>query len=366
MFTPSRLTLARKRRGLTKKNLAERVRVTSRSITAYEAGDIQPSPQAIGRLAEALRFPTGFFEAPDLDEIAPAAASFRSMKKMTASQRDAALGAGELAFIFHDWISARFDLPPAAVPTLGAGIDPEMAAEIVRAEWELGESPIPNMVHLLEARGVRVFSLAEECAEVDAFSLWRSSTPFVFLNTQKSGEHSRFDAAHELGHLVMHGGVESPSGKEAEHEAHRFASAFLMPRARLVASAPRWPSLADLVSLKRPWKVSVASLNYRLHQLGVMSDWHYRNLWIEIGKRGYRTTEPEPIQGESSQILMKVFAALRKEGIGKADIARDLDLIPDELDDFVFGLAMLPLLGDGESTARPDGSRLRVLNGGRE
>jgi hypothetical protein len=57
---------------------------------------------------------------------------------------------------------------------------------------------------LLEARGIRVFSLTEPCFELNAFSHWVAVTPFVFLNTMKTAESSRFDAAHELGHLVLH------------------------------------------------------------------------------------------------------------------------------------------------------------------
>ena len=91
-------------------------------------------------------------------------------------------------------------------------MDPETAAEVVRAEWNLGEQPIPNLVPLLEVHRVRVFSLTQECREVDAFSLWLRQ-PFVFLNTQKSAEHSRFDAALELSHLVMHGHHEIPPGQ---------------------------------------------------------------------------------------------------------------------------------------------------------
>jgi hypothetical protein len=45
----------------------------------------------------------------------------------------------------------------------------------------------------------------------------------------------RFDAAHELGHLVMHGHERPLPGPEAEREANQFASAFLMPRADVVA-----------------------------------------------------------------------------------------------------------------------------------
>lgn len=352
MFTPSRLALARDRRGLTKKRVAELIGVTTRSVTGFESGEITPSALTVAQLADALGFPVSFFEAEDLEQIAAEAVSFRSLSKMTASQRHSALAAGTLAFALHDWASVRFKLPEPNVPKLGPGVDPETAAQVVRAEWSLGEKPIPNLVHLLEARGVRVFSLAQECREVDAFSLWRSAQPFVFLNTQKSGEHSRFDAAHELGHLVLHWHHDVPQGKQAEQEAHRFAAAFLMPAAGLSPSAPRYPTLPQLIQAKRPWKVSVAALAHRLHELKALTDWQYRMLCVEVSKHGYRTKEPSPIHRETSQILNKVFTALRKEGVTKADIARQLHVHPQDLDALVFGLAMLPV-GGGSTGSTP-------------
>lgn len=354
MFTPSRLTLARNRRGFTKKRVAELIEVSTRSITGFEAGDIVPSPETVDRLAEALKFPPSFFNGADLEEVSSDAVSFRALSKMPASQRHAALAAGTIVFALHDWISARFKLPDPRVPRLGPGIDPEIAAGVVRAEWGLGEKPIPNLVHLLEVRGVRVFSVTQDCRELDAYSLWRHEQPFVFLNTQKSGEHSRFDAAHELGHLVLHWHHDPPQGRQAEQEAHRFAAAFLMPGPSLLASASRNPSLKQLIAAKRPWKVSVGALAHRLHELSALSDWHYRMLCIEIAKRGYRTEEPEPrVDRETSQILNKVFTALRKEGCTKADIARDLRVHPQDLDALVFGLAIMPLEGQGAVPARP-------------
>lgn len=351
MFTPSRLTLARKRRGHTKKGLAELIDVSTRSVTAFESGEIEPKPVTLARLAKVLDFPLSFFEAEDLPELSPDAVSFRALSKMEAAQRHSALAAGTLAFALHDWISSRFKLPSPSVPKLGPGVDPETAAQVVRAEWSLGEKAIPNLIHLLEARGVRIFSLTQDCRELDAYSLWRGDQPFVFLNTQKSGEHSRFDAAHELGHLVLHWHHDVPQGRQAEQEAHRFAAALLMPAQSILASAPRNPSLNQLIKAKRPWKVSVAAIAHRFHELGVLSDWHYRTLCIEVGKRGYRTKEPEPrIDRETSQILNKVFAALRKEGCTKAEIARDLHVHPQDLDALVFGLAILPL---GEASGVP-------------
>jgi hypothetical protein len=96
---------------------------------------------------------------------------------------------------------------------------PDTAALYLRQNWGLGERPIPNMLKLLEAKGVRVFSLAENTKAVDAFSVWRNGLPYVFLNIAKSAERSRFDASHELGHLVMHkhgGGLDLGPGSGSD------------------------------------------------------------------------------------------------------------------------------------------------------
>jgi len=145
----------------------------------------------------------GWFSGSELHQPSSQTASFRSQARMAASTRDAALASGALAFLLNDWLEERFSLPSPDLPDLREE-EPEAAAITLRQHWGLGERPIKNMVHLLESKGVRVFSMAEDTTEVDAFSLWRETTPFVFLNTMKSAERSRFDAAHELGHLVLH------------------------------------------------------------------------------------------------------------------------------------------------------------------
>ena len=68
----------------------------------------------------------------------------------------------------------------------------------IRSMWGIGERPIRNTIHLLELHGVRVFALAAETAVVDAYSFWRNDVPYILLNTGKSAERSRMDAAHEL------------------------------------------------------------------------------------------------------------------------------------------------------------------------
>ena len=250
VFNPSRLALARRRRGLTKRELADAAQLSERSIVAYEAGATVPNDDTVAELARVLTFPPAFFYRGDVDEIPADAASFRSMSRMTAAQRDRALAGGQLALELTAWTDDRFGLPGADLPDLRHYSDPEAAANTLRVHWRLGDGPITHMVRLLEAKGVRLFSLAEHCREVDAFSFWRGPVPFVFLNTMKSGERGRFDAAHELAHLTLHRHGE-PAGREAERDADAFASAFLMPRSAILATAPRVPSLERLTAAKR-------------------------------------------------------------------------------------------------------------------
>lgn len=340
-FTPSRLSLARRRRGMKMVELAEQIRVDVRNITAYEAGERPPGEATVQDLARVLRFPRTFFEQPDVEPLSEDAASFRSMKSMRAWQRDMALAAGELASEISCWIEDQFRLPAPAIPYLRPA-DPESAAAEVRTAWGLGVQPVKNMIHLLESRGVRVFSLAQESVEVDAFSLWRGQVPYVFLNTIKSAEHSRFDAAHELGHLVLHRhGV--PHGRDAEKDANAFASAFLMPKESVLAHASpiKVVTLDSLIALKRNWGVSVAALALRLSRLQQVSEWHGRTLFMQISERGYRKREPMPMPRETSQILAKVFDALRAEGKTKADVAHALHMYVADLEALVFGLSLI-------------------------
>lgn len=336
MFNPSRLTVARKRRGMTKIRLAKSVGLHQQSITYFESGDMIPSAPTLAALGDVLHFPAEFFHGPTLDEPPIEGASFRSLKSMTAGQRDAVFAAGAIAFALSDWIAGegRFTLPNPNIPDLRE-FDPEDAAAYVRAEWKLGETPIKNMIHLLELKGVRVFSLAEDSTEVDAFSLWRKEIPFVFLNTLKTAEHGRMDAAHELGHLVLHR-HDGPRGRDLEQEANRFASAFLMPRGSVLGSAPVTPTVRNLIQLKKNWNVSLAALVYRLRSLSLLTEWKYRSLCIDINKLGFRKTEPEGIERETSQVLRHVFTELWSERITREDVAKRLSIYQEDLDALVF------------------------------
>ncbi|MBC6457749.1 helix-turn-helix domain-containing protein [Actinomadura sp. HBU206391] len=345
MVNPSRIVLARRRNGLTHVELSALVGVSAQSLSNYEKSRQEPSTDVIKRLAHALGFPVGFFHGADTDPIPAESVSFRARSKMRAHQRNMALGTAELVVEFHDWITAQLRLPSPDLPTLDRP-DPATAAAMVRARWSLGQAPISNMIHLLEARGVRVFSLGPSFQDVDAFSFYRGSTPFVFLSTGKTPERSRFDAAHELGHLVLHCEERPVDRPQAEDEANTFARHFLMPPDSVSAHMPQSPFVDQIIRGKRIWKVSALALTYQLHDLEMLTDWNYRQACIELGKRGYKSAEPGGLTTrETSQLLEKVFRVLRAKGLTLPQIADQLDIPEAILTESVFGLTPVVIQG---------------------
>lgn len=338
MFNPNRLIIARKRRKLTKKDIASRANISPVTLTRIEKANNPPDPDTLEAIANVLQFPITFFFGNDIDELTTEAASFRSLNSMTAKEKDAALASAPLAYLFTDWVAERFNLPPNGFIEPIEVNTPEGAARALRQQWGLGEKPISNMIKLLESKGVRVFSLSENTRKVDAFSCWRNATPYVFLNTFKTAEHSRFDAAHELGHLILHKHGGPHQGKDAEREANSFASSFLMPEADVISEIPFVTSLNQILSVKKRWRVSAGALAYRLHKLDILSDWQFRTVCIQLNENGYRNSEPNGIERETSTVWEMVFRDLWNDRITKTDVAKLLNIPSEELESLLFGL----------------------------
>lgn len=365
-INPKQITFARVRRRYTKAQLAKELGVTSRTVQNYEAGTPAPDSETLAKIAKLLNFPQQFFFLEeDMPELQDHAVSFRALSKMSDAMKKCAFSVAALAFKVNDWMEERFNLPQADLPDL-SDLEPEEAAATLRRMWGLGNAPIPNMIHLLESKGIRVFSLTEEVRDADAFCTWDEGTPFVFLNTLKSAERSRFDAAHELGHLVRdvysmkHGKTPDP---EIEKQANAFASAFLMPKDSVVANQPPAYTTNYLMKLKHYWGVSLVAMAYRFHSLGLITEWNYRTLCIEMAKKGYRTNEPEEMEREKSQLLTKVQDYMQTQKQGWRDIALRLSLSVDEIHALTFRLTPLSVvMGDAAIPTIKPPPKLRLVS----
>lgn len=322
------------RRGMTKVELARRLSVVPRAIARYEAGEapLSSAPQ----LAVALEFPAGYFARTDVPTFEPTEVRFRAARRTTAREREAAVAAGASGVEIDRWISARYGLPTVSVPTF-PGEAPQTAARLLRDLWGLGTKPLPNLVQLCESRGIRVYSLPPFSDAVDAYSLWWSATPYVFLARRKSPERIRFDLAHEIGHLVLHD-TEPCSTGALEREADAFASEFLMPAASMAEYLSPTPSLDDILTVRSQFKVSAMALAFAAHKAGRINDWIYRQVVVDLSGRGFRSAEPGGMPNyEMSRVFPQIFDRSRARKVTARIIAEDLDLPLSDVHALTFG-----------------------------
>jgi Zn-dependent peptidase ImmA (M78 family) len=270
------------------------------ALSQIEAGKARPSRETIDGLANALALPPGYFTANWPSSSREPLTFFRNLKSTSTRERRRAAA---LAITLHDFVSAmelyvrlpNFDVQPDRVGPNGTIRDVESAAESIRLEWGLSFEPIPNMVRELERHGVPVARMPLGHRLIDAFTIYLTNRAIVVLTDDKqSYVRSRFDAAHELGHIVMHAGEKSIQ-PWMEAQAQDFASCFLFPRAVAERELPDrldaggWTRLAEL---KRKWGISIAALLYRANRLQVMTDDRYRNAMRHMAMKGWRTLEP--------------------------------------------------------------------------
>ena len=197
------------------------------------------------------------------------------------------------------------------------------------------------------------WTLAGGAKTVDATKI------FAYLTVP---EDSRIGVcAHELGHLVLHGEYQELNRPAAEQEANRFAAAFLMPRSSVLAQGLRDASAARVLQAKLIWKVAAMALTHRLYELGLLTDWGYRSVCVQLSRLGYRRSEPDGIPRESSQLLSKVFRSIRDEGDTPAMIAAAIGIASDELQEHVFGLTLTTLTGGHHCSVRPARSGLHLV-----
>jgi Zn-dependent peptidase ImmA (M78 family)/transcriptional regulator with XRE-family HTH domain len=318
-FNPLRLCIAREYRGLTKAELAELTGKTASTISQCESGKIRPDTKTLASIALALGFPVGFFARKGRSNSALKVEEchFRSLRSASQRDRRRLLAVAELLCDLIEFLESHVSWPDEHVSTVQRPVksteDIENCAMATRKAWGYGLGPIPNIVDLLESKGVLVAKLPSQCSEIDAFSGWHHSRPFVFLLMEKgSSSRTRYDAAHELGHLIMHTDA-LPGDTQLEKEANRFAGAFLLPKDSFIKECPRWLNWDVFYDLKKRWKVSVAALVRRAFDLDCISEASYRRAFVQLNQRGERTKELHEPPPEKSTLLSQSLRAIADE-----------------------------------------------------
>jgi len=361
-FVPERLTLAREARGLTSTALADVLDLSRESISRYERGDATPGPEIFSRICERLRIPRMYL----VTQLAPTVGSPKFFRSMSNTGKVARRRARAL----HEWVHDiamslvdKVEMPHVSVPNLAVNTkatslsfdDVEELATQLRRHWGMGDGPISDLTLLLENHGAIVACAPLELAGLDGLSGWFGERPVVLLNSDKAtAARVRLDAAHELGHLVLHRSVtetEINTGQQfklIETQAFRFGAAFLFPARSFVLEA-RPITLDHLLQLKKRWSVSVAMMIHRARDLGVLDEGTAQSMWKKYTYHGWRGREPldDILPIERPRMLARAINLLIDAGaVSRGEIPSRANLTPSDVE----RLAGLP---DGHLSGAP-------------
>jgi Zn-dependent peptidase ImmA (M78 family)/transcriptional regulator with XRE-family HTH domain len=335
-FDPSRVTFARELRGLTKKELAEKINKTPSAVSQIERGRIRPDLETFVSMSFMLQVPPSFFTKKDgfSTRIDMAACHFRALRSTSQAMRRQSARKGDLLLDFLELLESKGVLfPEENISNFNSSsetdLDIENTADGLRKHWGMGTGPIHNLTKLVESHGIFVLTLAKAFSKVDAYSTWRTKRPCIMLSTNKPVSRIRFDIGHELGHLVMH--EESAVGeKKTEKQANRFAGAFLAPRESFLEECPRRWSLTAFQQLKFRWRMSIQALLYRAKDLGCISQSTHQRAMVHISKRNMRKNEGSEWEMELPVLVTQALELLSDQ-ITLNSLADDLSVLPIEL-----------------------------------
>jgi len=351
-FKGKRLTNAREARGMTRASLADIINVSRAAISQYEKGQKNPSSEILKKIADKLNFPMHFFlRDTSAERYKPV--FFRSMSAATKTARLRAAHRYDWLLEIVRYLREFVTLPEVNFPSFDLPPDPilikdekiEDIANEVRRHWNLSFGPISNITWLMENNGAIVVRYLLGARTLDAFSNWSfddTKRPYFILSEDKvSAVRSRFDAAHEMGHMILHYNVDenrlrnTTTFKLVESQANYFASAFLLPEQTFSQEVSFAPNLEMLVALKSRWQVSIAAMVKRLRHLRLISREREQQLFINISRRRWRTREPldDELEIETPSVLRKIFDMLvAKKLIDQQGLTMNLGLYIEDIE----------------------------------
>lgn len=344
---PARLEQALAARGLTKGQLASLVGVAASTVSKWGKGDQAPEAETFDRLASVLNVQPEWLTRAALHPVStPFFRSNASALKAARAKLEARTEwAQEAAFLLADFVDyPDLKLPQREFrdPEQVSDADIEAAAEECRSLWQLGRGPIQNLALAAESAGIIIVREETEVSAIEGLSSWSEllGRPIVLLSADKANAfRSRFDLAHEIGHLILHRHIprvdERDRYNQMEKQAHRFAGALLLP-AETFAGEIRLPlNLDNLLILKQRWGTSVAAMMMRAHALGLLSDEEKLALFKRRSARWGSKSEPgdDKWVPEVPRLLRRTVELLINENIFPAEsIPRHLGFSPSDVE----------------------------------
>ncbi len=307
-----RIRLAREFVEMPQKTLAAHIGLQQGTVAYLESGRHHASANIIAAIAEATGFPPAFFQDVPLDAFPEGSLVFRRRKRTSAAEVGRTYSTARLGWELTRSLLRKVKRWPVRLPIMNEE-EPVAAADVTRSALGLSPNePLINLAGKIETLGVPIFEIDRELNDLEGFSLWAglpSPRPIIGINASGSGDRERWTLAHELGHLVLHGAIRG-SVNEIEDQAETFAAELLLPESVMQEEIVSPVTLSHLLDLKARWRVSLAALIRRAHDLDIINDRRKTDLFVQLSKRGWRKDEPMPIGRERPQTLAQLIAAV--------------------------------------------------------
>jgi Zn-dependent peptidase ImmA (M78 family)/transcriptional regulator with XRE-family HTH domain len=373
-FVRERLVEARQAMQLSRAELAREVGITGQAIGYYESGERKPDMDLLLKIAAVLKQPVTFFlhQSMPLDQAANAR-FFRSVGPKSNKTNLALDVRSKWLWEIVQFVVRHVPLPKPNIPSLADPMSPdgytleeiEQIATATRRAWGLGDGPIANMTALLETNGFILSRLEIGSQKIDSFSCWIDGRPYIFLGSDKgSYARSRFDAAHELFHLLRHSDVSQEDLERKrvrdriEREANWFAGAFLVPRSSLLSEFYSTRS-SHLLGLKRRWGASMQAIAHRSRDIGAIGESDYIAFRKQMSAKGQLSKEPlDDTPLEQPTLLFKAWKILIEKNIIRDNGLEDnLGFSLEMVAQFCEAISRLP-----PAAANSDVGRLTTVN----
>lgn len=340
----NRLKLARKMAGFSLQELADALenRITKQSLNKYEMGLMNPSGEMLVAISNTLKVKPDYFmkrNQVELGEILfrkKASLSKKNEESVIEKVRDYVERYLEIENIVGIKTEFKNPLKNLVVATKK---DVELAAIKLRKEWDLGTDPIPNIIEMLELKGIKLL-LIDDVEEIEGLAVFTSSgIPVVVVNTRnKPIERIRFTIIHELAHLLLNFEKQiAADPKEVEIFCHLFSSCFLIPSemlTKLIGSAKRnYIQINELISIKEYYGISLRAIVHRLKELEIIVPSYYERWMVYMSKTYGAKNEPGEYKGEekSRNFDLLVNRALAEELISLSKAAALWNISINEL-----------------------------------
>ncbi|MCI9974575.1 helix-turn-helix domain-containing protein [Clostridioides difficile] len=316
-FNGKRLKSARVFRAKTIEQLAKETKINKKDLKAFEENKYIPNMENTLKLSNILNFPKEYFYKHENMNVIVEDSHFNPQSKLPRveeiSYREKMIIIHKIYSFMESYIKfPKENLPSKRIMSDTNINDIESLAYKTREFWDLNNSPIVNMVHLLESNGIIISGMNVDKKGATIFTqkqrIGKEVKYLISLgNDKKSASIRNYDLAYELGYIVS-SELRIPN---KQFSADEYACAFLLPKESFLEDLIHPEDIDYYVELKKKWIVPMSAMLFRAYNLGKINYKKYNYLMNEMEKKGWLREEPlDKMKGSSPMYLKRAVELL--------------------------------------------------------